>query len=138
MTTTVPPIRLNGKVRRGFFTSPAANVTLFHASEENKGPTIAPPSTIKKPSDKFCSPQKWVTFAVTASALRDTNNPSRIRASNAATFAEVKTFWTSFPSRTPRLFDQVNNAITAMAITRCVENETEPTCNSRCSADTQG
>ena len=44
MVTSVTPVtRLKGMFRFGFFTSPAAKVMLFQASDENNEPTIATP-----------------------------------------------------------------------------------------------
>ena len=47
MTTPVPSASESGKLRLGFFTSPAVKVTLFQASAEKSEPTCATASTVK-------------------------------------------------------------------------------------------
>src|SRR5262249_502450 len=138
MTKAVPPSKLRGSVRRGFLTSLAVNVTLFHASEEKSGPTIAPPTNIRNPRERGVFPHKLCMLELTASVFRATKSPRVISVASAVILAKEKRFWTIFPSRTPRLFDHVSRAMTAIATSRCVDRETGPTCARVYSADTQG
>ena len=111
---------------------------MFQASDEKSGPTIAPPTSIRKGRVTGVSPHRLLKLAETASAFLATKRPRTMRVASAATLAEVNRFWTIFPSRSPRLFDHVSRAITAMATTRCVDSETVPAWRSAFSADTQG
>src|SRR5215210_209205 len=45
-TSPVPYTSASGRLRAGFFTSAAAKVTLFHASLENREPTMAAPKAM--------------------------------------------------------------------------------------------
>ncbi len=103
MTTPVPSASESGKLRLGFFTSPAVNVTLFHASAENSDPTCAmasavsvetstpPPTSCNVPRLELC--QKFAPkFAATAVAFRPRKIPKITSPSSAETLAAVKTF----------------------------------------------
>jgi hypothetical protein len=50
MTTPVPNASESGKLRLGFFTSPAVKVTLFQASAENSEPTCATARIVRVPT----------------------------------------------------------------------------------------
>ena len=50
MTTPVPSASESGRLRFGFFTSPAVKVTLFQASAENKDRVWATASMVKVPT----------------------------------------------------------------------------------------
>ena len=50
MTSPVPIASDNGRLRRGFLTSPAVKVTLFQASAEKSEPTCATHTAINNPS----------------------------------------------------------------------------------------
>ena len=108
MTTPVPSASESGRLRLGFFTSPAVKVTLFHASAENSDPTCAtarivsvPTITIGPPTPTCtacCAPspalcQKFAPkFAARACALRPSANPNTANPSSAETLAAVKMF----------------------------------------------
>src|SRR6266513_1872531 len=110
MTSPVPKASDSGMFRRGSLTSPAVNVMLFQASAENSDPTCATHTAINIPSappvadtvaindrsdligDTLPGVQKFVKFALSASALRPTKIPSAISASSDNVFAEVNTF----------------------------------------------
>ena len=49
MTTPVPSASDSGRLRLGFFTSPAVNVTLFQASAEKSDPTCATARMVRVP-----------------------------------------------------------------------------------------
>ncbi len=135
MTTPVPSASDNGKFRLGFFTSPAVNVTLFHASAENSDPTCAIASTVsvetKTPAPTSCRVprpelrQKFAPkFAATACAFLPRKIPKSTRPSSAETFAVVKTFWIKAPVFTPKIL-MIESATTTRIATRfCVFNPT--------------
>ena len=50
MTIAVPAASERGMSRLGFFTSPAVNVMLFHASAEKSDPTCETPNAISRPN----------------------------------------------------------------------------------------
>src|SRR5216684_1740435 len=98
MTTPVPNASESGRLRLGFFTSPAVKVTLFHASAENNDPTCATPTATQTPTspvNPICGKaasapvlrQKLVKFAATAVALRPITIPTSTRPSSADVFA---------------------------------------------------
>ncbi len=97
--------------RRGFFTSPAVNVMLFHASAENSDPTCTTASTTSRftitmgpptPTCTGCSEcqpafsqnrlQLAPKFASHAVAFRPMVNASTTSAASEIAFAEVNTF----------------------------------------------
>src|SRR6266576_5557431 len=110
MTSPVPRASDSGMLRRGSRTSPAVNVILFQASAENSDPTCATHTAINIPSappvadtvemndrselmgGTVPGDQKFVKFALSASALRPTKMPNAIRAASDNVFAEVNTF----------------------------------------------
>src|SRR6187455_1410446 len=110
MTSPVPKASDKGKLRRGFFTSPAVKVMLFQASDEKSEPTCPTQTAINIPNappvaetvatkdrsdligETFTGPQKLVKLMLSASALRPIMSPRRIKAKSARVFAEVKTF----------------------------------------------
>ncbi len=97
--------------RFGLTTSPAVNVMLFQASQENSEPTIATPiaarmenpvsgSIVSPPPD--CSRvqaalQKSEKFALIAKSFAPQAIATTIRPKSAAVFVRVKTSWISFP-----------------------------------------
>src|SRR5579875_1444148 len=118
----------------GFFTSPPANVTLFHASAENMQPDCETQIAANRPKPVNAlseavsgvtsrGVQKWEKFATTASCLKKMK-PRRMRAASATTLADVKTFCTILPYRTPRVLDQVSSPITMIPASWLVESET--------------
>src|SRR5437764_4314611 len=148
MTRTVPNKSDNGMFRRGSRTSPAVNVMLFHASEENSEPTwptqtaiiipSAPPAAETAPTkgrsdvtgEAAAGVQKFVKLACNALALRPTKMPSAINAMSDNVFAEVKTFWISLPSANPRVFTNVRRTIINIATSCWVERLTAYRCES--------
>src|ERR1022692_2394487 len=110
-------------LRRGFFTSPAVNVMLFHASAENNDPTcttaritkrftstIGPPTptctgcNVLQPEffQNSLSPDPKLAFH--AVALRPTLNANATSAASESALAEVKMFWINAPRFTPNTF----------------------------------
>src|SRR5580658_3467675 len=101
----------SGRLRLGFFTSPAVNVTLFHASAENSEPTcttaritsrlthaVGPPTPTCTACSE-CQPalrQNWLEvapkLAFQAVAFTPTVNASTMSAASEMAFAEVMTF----------------------------------------------
>ena len=116
ITSPVPKASDSGTFRRGSLTSPAVNVTLFHASDENSEPTCATQTAINIPiappvaetvatndrsdliGETTPGVHRCVKFAVSASALRPMKMPRAINASSDNVFADVKIFWMSLPS----------------------------------------
>src|SRR5213078_2239421 len=94
MTSPVPKASDNGRLRRGFLTSPAVNVMLFQASAENSEPTCPTQIAINIPSapavaetaptngrsdvigEAALGVQKFAKLTCSASALRPTKIPS--------------------------------------------------------------
>src|SRR5262245_7521725 len=109
------------------------NVTSCHASAENNDPDWATQIATSKPNrlpaatpsdaSKLPVAKKPVKLVRIASALRPKNRPARIKAAMAATFAEVKTFWTILPYSRPRELVHVRNPITATPTSCAVESE---------------
>src|SRR4051812_13352006 len=146
MTKAVPNRRDNGIFRRGSRTSPAVNVMLFHASEENSEPTWPTQTAINIPSappaaetaltngrsdvtgETPAGVQKFVKLACSAPAFRPTKTPSAISAMSDNVFAEVKTFWISLPSANPRVFTNVRRTIIKIATSCWVERLTAYRC----------
>ncbi len=109
--------------RRGFFTSPAVNVMLFHASAEKSEPTCTT-ARITSRFTKTTGPPipTWTgcialqpaffqnsmppepKFAAIAVALRPMVRVSRTSAARDSALAEVKTFWIMAPNFTPNMF----------------------------------
>src|SRR5215510_7437024 len=97
ITTPVPKASDNGKLRFGFFTSPAVKVTLFQASAENNDPTWATARIVRMPTNgparvplAECaaeSLQKSVKLAAIACGLRPTRIPTSTRPASAETLA---------------------------------------------------
>src|SRR6266850_5113064 len=105
MTRAVPVARERGILRRGFFTSPAVNVMLFQASEENREPTCETQKATNKPKAPAVAAtdgtkeksgligstprgvQKSVKFALIASAWRPRSNPIRMSAMRESVLA---------------------------------------------------
>src|ERR1051326_1577307 len=104
ITTPVPMASERGRLRFGFFTSPAVNVTLFQASAEKSEPTCATARIVNTPTNgpaavplAECgrSRQKLPKFADIASALRATKAPANTSPASADTLAMVKMFCTA-------------------------------------------
>ena len=121
-----PKASESGRLRRGFRTSPAVNVTLFQASDENNDPTIATPTSrmVVKPQSALL--QKFEKLRSMAAGLRPSRIPMPISPSKAATFAMVNTFCTWAPVRIPRVLTAVRTISRAIAISCCVFNPTLP------------
>src|SRR5437868_29434 len=65
--------------------------------------------------------QKFEKLDRITSALRPTRKPMRIRAIKDKVFAEVKTFWMSLPTRSPRVLMKVRKTTRKIATSCCVE-----------------
>src|SRR5690348_15923562 len=91
-----------GRLRVGFCTSAAAKVTLFHASLENREPTMAAPITGTTARVQGTVPQKDEKFAAATAGCRHTVSPNSTSAASAPTLATLNTVWIAAPSRTPR------------------------------------
>src|SRR5271170_7430047 len=61
MTTPVPSASDSGRLRLGFFTSPAVKVTLFQASAENSDPTWATARIVRTPTSATGPPTPTCT-----------------------------------------------------------------------------
>src|SRR2546427_11586934 len=61
ITTPVPSARESGRLRLGFFTSPAVNVTLFQASAEKSEPTWATARVVRGPTKEIGPPAPTCT-----------------------------------------------------------------------------
>src|SRR5882757_5471505 len=96
-TMATPRASDSGRLRLGLRTSPAVNVTLFQASEENSDPTIATPTS--RTDSKFHPTlrQKSEKLLATAAGLRPTRKPAPTNPSSAPIFANVNTFCTIAP-----------------------------------------
>src|SRR5882724_8332207 len=95
ITRPVPAARESGMYRFGSFTSPAVNVILFQASEENRDPTCATQKATNNPnapvvavtvarkdksgltSETAWGVQRSLKLAQIASALRPTKSPMK-------------------------------------------------------------
>src|SRR5215472_12307358 len=148
ITNPVPNKSARGRFRRGSRTSPAVNVILFQASAENKEPTCPTQIAINIPSappvaetvpmngrsdvigETDVGVQKFVKLACSASALHPTKMPNATTAMSDNVLAEVKTFWMSLPSSSPRVFTKVREIITKIATNCCVERLTAYRCES--------
>src|ERR1700751_101381 len=140
MTTPVPKASDSGRLRLGFFTSPAVKVTLFHASAENSDPTCATARIVSVPTQTVGPPTPTCTacraaspafsqkcplkLAESAGALRPRKNPKSTRPESAETFAAVKTFWIMAPVFTPNTLTTDNRMTTRMATRFCVLSPT--------------
>ena len=61
MTAPVPSASESGRLRCGFFTSPAVKVTLFQASEENSDPTCETARMVSIPTIAIGPPMPTCT-----------------------------------------------------------------------------
>ena len=95
-------------------------VTLFHASDEKSGPTMADPTSATVAKLQSAPRQKSVKFAATACGLRPSRKPKPTSAEQRSTLAKVKTFCTVAPVRMPRVLTIVSRITTAMARSCCV------------------
>src|SRR4029077_2615585 len=96
-----------GRLRLGFFTSPAVKVTLFQASAEKSEPTCATARIVSTPTngpaaapEAECGEsnrQKLPKFAAMACALRETKIPATTRPASAETLVMVNRFCTAAP-----------------------------------------
>ena len=105
---------------------PAVKVTLFQASELNRAPTMATPTSRTESKFHPAWRQKPVKLADTAAGLRPTRNPAPTRPTSAPILANVNTFCTLAPVRMPRVLLQVRKASTAMARACCVVTPMAP------------
>ena len=131
----MPNARESGTLRRGFTTSPAVKVMLFHASAENKEfvcatqiPTKSPNTVAAvKPAPTSCrlprTVQKSLKFSAPAPDFSPITIPRTINASSAPVFAVVKTFWISLPTSKPRVFVNVKNPMSARPTSCAVESD---------------
>src|SRR6266404_2520998 len=142
VTSPVPAARESGTLRRGFFTSPAVKVMLFQASDEKSEPTWATQKAMNNPNappvaatvgikDKSglmgetpVGVHRSEKLAFRASAFRPTKKPTKMSATKESVFAEVKTFWMSFPIWSPRVLMKVSNTMITIATNCCVERLT--------------
>src|SRR6185295_3323601 len=101
-----PMSKARGKLRPGFSTSPAVNVTLFHADCANSGPVIARPTIIAsanppasvRPGCASCGFQLFAqglhhdeVYAALA-WFQPRSNPTTINPTRAAVLVNVKVF----------------------------------------------
>ena len=100
-TMATPRARDSGRLRLGLRTSPAVKVTLFQASEENREPTMATPTSRTESKFHPALRQKSVKLLATAAGLRPTRKPAPTNASSAPILAKVNTFCTMAPVRMP-------------------------------------
>ncbi len=139
----VPNAMESATSRFGFFTSAAVKPILFQASAENSEPTCATPKATNKPNAPLAAVmvgtmllrkfapgsmgcalrivQKWPKFSVIAPAFLPTKIPKKINPRRDSVFALVKTFWISFPSRTPSVLMNVRNTIISTPTNCCTE-----------------
>ena len=96
-------------------------MTLFQASLEKSDPTIAAPTTGSIASPHGFAPQKVSKFIAEIAGCRKMNRPRTMSATSAPTLATVNTVWIAAPSRTPRMFTKVRNAIITTATSRWFE-----------------
>ena len=134
---SVPRKRLRGMLRFGFTTSAAVKVMLFHASDENRLPTMAVPmaATMAKPAKwvmvapslEVCTAlQKLVVLIWMASALAAKNNPIIRKTTKARNLVKVKVFCTIFPAWIPRELSHVRKTMDAIAKSCTVLNCIKP------------
>src|SRR5436190_13075527 len=112
-TTMAHPINnARGRFRCGFSTSPAVNVTLFHADCAKSGPVIARPNTSQKANTPAvdaagCTASIRQPFAVgfhqsevnaAPPAFQPTNSPRTTSPRRADALVNVNEFWISLPS----------------------------------------
>jgi hypothetical protein len=118
-------------LRCGFFTSAAANVTLFHASLEKSDPTSAAPKASTSAESSGIDPTNWPgpKLAAIASGFRPIVRPSRTSAASAPVLTTVNVVWTILPSRTPRRLIHVKTHMETSATRRWGESpaSTAPT-----------
>ena len=120
MTIRQPITRARGSVRPGSRTSSAANVTLFQADCEKKGPTMAAAAASANPNvvrDSDRAREKASSGDFHASDV-PRSSPPRARASSAASFAAVKTFCVRVPARRPVMLVAVSSTTTPRAMSR--------------------
>ena len=122
-------------LRLGSFTSPAVKVMLFQASAEKSEFVCATQIPTKRPNaiaavspaPTSCNPprivQKSRKFSAPAPDFTPTIMPRRISPMSAAVLAVVKTFCTSLPNCSPRVFMKVSSAIIANPRNWAVESE---------------
>src|SRR5437868_2386918 len=110
VTSTVPGANASGKLRRGFFTSPAMKVTLFHASDEKSDPTWATQNAMNNPKapsaavtvgmkerygwigETPCGVQRLEKLVLMTAAFRPITSPITINRISESVLAEVKIF----------------------------------------------
>ena len=136
MTAPVPSASESGRLRWGFFTSPAVKVTLFQASEENSDPTcetariVSTPTMRHRPADSDLHRMQRAPARV-APEVRAEVGGDRVRVASdeqaekhqsqqRAVLAKVKTFCTIAPVRTPKMFSTDRKTTTSMAARFCV------------------
>ena len=135
MTMPVPSASDSGSVRRGFFTSPAVNVMLFQASDENSEPVWATHTATNSPKAVTAvrpgtistwprGVQRSPKLAETAPAFHPATRPMTTSAASAPVFAVVKTFWTNLPYSSPRVLVHVRSAIRTQPTSCAVESDT--------------
>src|ERR1035438_2391484 len=90
-TMATPRASDSGRFRLGLRTSPAVKVTLFHASELNRDPTMATPTSRTESKFHPAWRQKSVKLLATAAGLRPTRKPAPTNPSSAPILANVNT-----------------------------------------------
>src|ERR1035437_5680156 len=120
-TAVVPTKSETGRLRLGLITSPPVKVTLFHASEENSGPTMATETRVKVAKSQFAPCQNVCPADAGTGWLKAHQMPSATTPIRAATFKTVKTFWTPAPVRNPKMFSTLRKNNTRMATSCCDE-----------------
>jgi hypothetical protein len=134
ITRTVPKASDSAMFRFGSFTSPAVNVMLFHASEENSDPVWLTHNATKRPKalaadtpgamgSKLRGAQKSPKFAATVSAFQPSSRARAISPTSAPVLAVVNTFCTIFPYSRPRVFVHVRSAMRPMPASCAVDSE---------------
>src|SRR5437899_560695 len=136
MTTMPEPInKARTRFRPGSRTSLPRNVTLVQAVCAKSGPTIDFPKIRANASAPAILKPGWATrglqpfaqeshhaavwTALVARQPRD--NPTTTTAMSPVVLTKVKTFCTSVPSLSPRVFVQVKSATNAIATSCCVD-----------------
>src|SRR5437762_9041726 len=124
-----PPTSARTRFLPGSRTSLPTKVTFVQAVCAKSGPTIdfpksrtsAKPPTNVKPGCAICGLQPLAHESHHAAertalvALQPKTKPTITTPASAAVFAKVKTFWTSLPSSSPRVFVQLSSAIRTIA-----------------------
>src|ERR1017187_8405116 len=120
-TAAVPTKSDKGRLRLGLITSPPVKVTLFHASDENNGPTNATETNVSVAISQLAPCQNPCVGVDGTGWLNAHQTPSTITPMRAATLRTVKTFWTPAPVRNPKMFSTLRKNNTRIATSCCDE-----------------